>query len=95
MISKTKISKIVEVFSSLKNDGEVQDFIQGIFTEKELNEIVQRLEIVKALHEGVPHHDIAKKLGVGVATVTRGSKEIKKGRFSYLLNSSWRLNKSK
>ena len=51
MISKTKISKIVEVFSSRKIDGEVQDFIQGIFTEKELNEIVQRIEIVKALHK--------------------------------------------
>ncbi len=89
------MAQIVGVFSSLKDDEDLKDFLFGIFTEKELNELSHRLEIVKAIQEGFSHHDIAKKLGVGVATVTRGSKEIQKGRFSYLFNSSWRLNTSK
>jgi Trp operon repressor len=33
------------------------------------------------LKSGIPQHEIAEKLGVGVATVTRGSKEIQKGNF--------------
>ena len=41
----------------------------------------QRNKIVKMLKAGVPQHQIAKELNIGVATVTRGSKEIQKGRF--------------
>lgn len=57
------------------------DFLNGIFTPQELIEIPTRLEIVKMLKEGIPQHKIAEELGVGIATVTRGSKELKKGRF--------------
>ena len=57
------------------------DFLLGILTPRELQELPTRLEIVKLLKQGVPHHQIAESLGTGVATVTRGSKEIQKGRF--------------
>lgn len=62
------------------------DFLKGILTPKEIEEISTRLSIVKMLKKGVPQHQIAKKLGVGIATVTRGSKEIKNNRFA---NISW------
>jgi TrpR family trp operon transcriptional repressor len=66
---------------SIRDLDGMKEFLRGLFTEKELVEITKRIQIVKMLKSGVGQHEIAKKLGVGVATVTRGSKEIQKGRF--------------
>ena len=75
-------NSLVEAFASLKTKEDIKAFLDGILTPKEREEIPVRLEIVKLLKKGVPQHEIASKLGVGVATVTRGSKEIAKGNFS-------------
>lgn len=56
----------------------------GITTDKERSEIAQRVEIIKRLIAGEPQAKIASDLGVGVATVTRGSKELSQGRFKIL-----------
>jgi len=82
-------NSLVTSFLSLKTKKDVKDFLDGILTPKEREEIPIRLEIVKLLKKGIPQHDIAAKLGVGIATVTRGSKEIAKGNFSHI-SSSWR-----
>lgn len=70
----------------LKSDtkARVRDLLQGLFTEKERKEFAMRVEIIKRLRKGQSHQKIAKALGVGVATVTRGAKEIKLNRFKYL-----------
>lgn len=72
----------------------MENFLDGILTPQELEEIPVRLQIVKLLKKGIPQHEIAQKLGVGVATVTRGSKEITKGRFSSITEKGWRPPKS-
>ncbi len=77
-------NSLVKIFLSLKTKQEVSKILDGLLTPKEREEIAMRLEIVKLLKKGVPHHEIASQLGVGVATVTRGSKEIAKGNFSLL-----------
>jgi len=71
----------MEVLLKIEDKNEMRDFLRGILTPKELLEIPNRLQIVKMLKKGISHHDIAGKLHVGVATVTRGSREIQKGRF--------------
>lgn len=76
--------RLVEAFKSLQTEKEIEDFLRGILTPKELDEICMRLEIVKKLKQGTPQQEIAKILGVGVATVTRGSRELKNGRFKYI-----------
>lgn len=78
------ISSLVQVFLSVKNDEEMKNLLEGLLTPTELEEFVQRIEIVKLLKKGMGQHAIAKKLGIGVATVTRGAKEIKKGNFKYV-----------
>ena len=62
----------------------MNEFLRGLLTEGELSELLMRLQIVKKLKSGMSQQKIAKELGVGVATVTRGSKEIQKGRFTQL-----------
>lgn len=81
-MKNSELNSLVKVVLTLKTSQDVREFLQGILTPKELLEISTRLEIVKQLKAGIPQHKIAENLGVGVATVTRGSKEIQKGRFS-------------
>ena len=75
------LNELIDTLLSIKSQKEMKDFLSGILTPGELAEIPTRLQIVKLLKKGVPQHEIAEKLHIGVATVTRGSKEIQKGRF--------------
>ena len=77
---KTEI--IAKLFLSTKGIASMRKLIHGLFTESEILEFAQRLEIVRLLKKGVPQHKVALQLRVGVATVTRGAKEIKLGRFT-------------
>ncbi len=87
-ISSEKGDKELDIFIQelfkMNSKEKMKDFLEGILTPKELEEIPHRLEIVKMLKRGISQHDVAGKLGVGVATVTRGSREIQKGRFQYV-----------
>ena len=75
------MKELIEAILSLKTKEETLDFLEGILTPKELEEITTRLQIVKMLKKGFPQQVVAERLGVGIATVTRGSRELKKGRF--------------
>lgn len=76
-----KVGELVEAFLENKSVSEMLDFLKGILTPKELEELTARLQIIKLLKKGLPHQEIARRLKVGVATVTRGSRELRMGRF--------------
>ena len=76
------IDDLVDAFLQVKNKADMLDLLKGLLTVGELTEISRRLEVVKLLKGGVSQREITEKLKVGIATVTRGSKEIKQGRFS-------------
>lgn len=82
MSSNKFLDELVRVMMSRRSEKELEFFLRAILSPKELKEIPTRLQIVKMLKQGIPQKEIAKKLGVGVATVTRGSKELQKGRFA-------------
>lgn len=84
MIMDKSLNELIGLLLKIKTKAEMEDFLLGILTPKELKEIPMRLQIVKLIKIGVPQQEIAENLGVGVATVTRGSKEIQKGRFKLL-----------
>lgn len=74
-------NEIINEFLKIKDKKVMKNFLLGLLTPQELDEIPTRVQIVKMLKKGIPQQQIAEKLGIGVATVTRGSTEIKKGRF--------------
>ncbi len=78
------LDSLIKVLLKTKDKEAMLNFLEGILTPKELLEIPTRLKIVKMLKKGIPQHRIAEMLGIGIATVTRGSKEIKKGNFKYV-----------
>ncbi len=65
----------------IKTEKEMSEFLQSILTPQELETIPKRLEIVSLLKKGLPQRKIADKLGLGIATVTRGAREIKLNHF--------------
>ncbi len=75
------LDEVSAVLVRIYDKAEMTEFLRGLLTEGELEEITRRVQIVKKLKSGISQHTIARELGVGVATVTRGSKEIQKGRF--------------
>jgi len=81
MIQNKQLESLIDLLMKIDKKSDLEDFLLGILTPKELEEIPTRLQIVKMLKKGTPQHEVAEKLGVGIATVTRGSKELKKGRF--------------
>ena len=82
--SDWRLNELLNVILRIKTKEELKNFFEGILTPKELEEIPMRLQIVKMLKKGISQHKIAEELGIGIATVTRGSKEIQKGRFKYV-----------
>ena len=79
-----EIDELISELMKMGNKDKMRDFLLGILTPKELLEIPKRLAIVKMLKKGIQHHEISEKLHVGVATVTRGSREIQRGRFKHV-----------
>lgn len=82
-------NQFINEITAIENKSLLEDFLIGITTPKERLKFVQRLQIVYMLMQGKPHHVIAKELGVGVATVTRGSRELASGRFKALRSKSY------
>lgn len=80
----TEFKDFVKLIHSIRDENLLEDLLVGVTTDKERQEIPQRVEIVKRLIKGEPQAKIASDLGVGVATVTRGSKEVSNGRFKFL-----------
>ena len=69
----------------------LRDFLIDLLTPAEYKELALRWQIVKLLYRGISQRAIAQKLGVGIATVSRGSRELldPKGGFNqvFLLRS--------
>ncbi len=71
--------EVVEVIYKIAKDKEIlADFIRDILTPHEFENIGVRWQIVKRLSKGEHHQSIAEDLHLGVATVTRGSREMRK-----------------
>jgi TrpR family trp operon transcriptional repressor len=80
----SKFTDFVNLTHSIQDKKLLEDFLVGVTTAKERRELAQRVEIIKRLLAGEPQLKIASDLGVGIATVTRGSKELSEGRFKAL-----------
>lgn len=79
------ITKLADIFLKHQTSAQMQDFLEGILTPKEILELSQRIEIVRRLKAAQPQRQIAQEVGVGIATVTRGARELSRGKFS----ASW------
>ena len=80
--------ELVEIFSKIHGDKDLmKEFLMDILTPAEFETMALRWQIVKKLQKGETHRFIAGDLGLGISTVTRGSRELrnKNGGFHMIL----------
>ena len=69
--------QLVAHLLAAEDSASLEKTLHSLLTPSELSEISKRLQIFKLLAAGIPQRQIAEKLGVGIATVTRGSRALK------------------
>lgn len=79
-----KFNDFVELIYSIRDFDLFEDFLYGITSDKDKENLPKRVEIIKKLLDKENQHKIAEDLGVGVATVTKGSKLLSQGKFKSL-----------
>ena len=62
---------------AIRSEEQMEKALRDLLTPSEFAEVVKRLQIFKLLEQGVPQRQIAETLGVGIATVTRGSRALR------------------
>ena len=82
MIHKRYLNELAKTISGLRSSEEVTKFLTWILTPRELEKLPLRLQIVKRLKKKMTQRRIARELGVGIGTITRGSREL---RTNYLI----------
>ena len=84
-MKNNKQKNIIETIIDIGDNQLLLDaFLKDLLTPLEYLEIKKRWEIIKMINVGMSQHQIAKKLHVGIATVTRGSKALKKSRGGFI-----------
>lgn len=78
------IAILAEELLKANSKEKIENLLRGLLTPKEIEEFAKRIELVRLLKKGVAQHEIAEKLGMGVATVSRGARELKLGNFKYV-----------
>lgn len=71
------LNELLDYLLQVDNRDDMEKALSGLLTPTEFTEVIKRLQIFKLLREGMPQRQIAEKLGVGIATVTRGSRALK------------------
>lgn len=70
--------ELIDYLLAAKDPHSLQQVLESLLTPSEMSEISKRLQIFKRLEAGIPQRQIAEELGVGIATVTRGSRALKR-----------------
>ncbi len=85
----TKIhSELIRLLTQITDPKLMRLFLTDLLSPVEFTELATRWQIIKLLHAGMPQREIAEKLGVGIATVTRGSRALAQNNsgFAKILN---------
>ena len=80
VMSKKYEDELVDLLSGIAVNGTMDDVLSNLLTPQELEEMSLRLQIVIGLLNNKSQRQLAKELNVSLATVSRGSRELKYGR---------------
>jgi TrpR family trp operon transcriptional repressor len=86
MASNKYLSPVVNYLMTQTTEEHMSAALEGLLTTYEQQELINRLQIFELLSQGVSQRQVAQQLGVGIATVTRGSRALQAG--SYKIDTS-------
>ena len=75
------LSPVVEYLMTQTTAEQMLAALEGLLTPYEQQELINRLQIFELLSQGVSQRQVAQQLGVGIATVTRGSRALQAGSY--------------
>ncbi|HEX5455939.1 MAG TPA: trp operon repressor [Candidatus Saccharimonadales bacterium] len=79
-VNKRYDDELLDFLCKIDDKFTMSEILSNILTPQERAELAIRLQIFKKLMDGDNQRSIAKSLGVSIATVTRGSRELKYGK---------------
>lgn len=82
------MQELLKAFTIAAKDEELlHAFLEDLLTPKELKTLPKRWYIVRQLAKGEKQRDLAGELNIGIATITRGARELrdKNGGFAQVL----------
>lgn len=80
-MTKSDLTEVANYLLTQKQLPAMTEALEALLTPYEQQEVIHRLQIFTLLIKGLSQREIAKQLGVGIATVTRGSKALQAGKF--------------
>lgn len=72
--------ELIKLLSEIASPEIMSAILSNLLTPGEREELGVRLQIFKGLISGQSQRDLAKKLNVSLATISRGSRELKYGK---------------
>jgi TrpR-related protein YerC/YecD len=78
-----EIADLFEAIQSLREPGELQDFMRDLCTLQELETLAHRWQVAKLVDQGLPYLEIAHRTGASTSTVTRVAHWLKHGEDGY------------
>ena len=76
--------QLLTLLCEITDPREMSAALEIILTDSEQQEVDKRLQIFNALEDKVAQREISARLGVGIATVTRGSKAMQTDSYQLL-----------
>jgi Trp operon repressor len=70
---------LLRLFSAAQNEHEMSQLLDALLTPAENEDIQERADIIRGILSGKTQREIAKHTGASLATVSRGSREVKFG----------------
>ena len=81
MPNNKPLRPVVEYLMTQTTAEQMLAALEGLLTPYEQQELINRLQIFELLSQGVSQRQVAQQLGVGIATVTRGSRALQAGSY--------------
>lgn len=72
--------ELIDLLSGIAVNSTMSDTLANLLTPQEIEEMALRLQIFKGLLNDKSQRELAKELSVSLATVSRGSRELKYGK---------------
>ena len=81
MANNKLLTPVVHYLMAQTTQARMSAALEGLLSPYEQQELINRLQIFELLSQGVSQRQVAQQLGVGIATVTRGSRALQAGSY--------------
>ena len=78
------MNTLIDLLLDITTKAKARDFLESMFSPEEIEAFEKRVNIIRMLLNKKSHREIASTLNVGIATVSRGSKELKLHHFKFM-----------